>query len=75
MYVFVYYPLHKLFCGYLNEFYNEESSQIGKVRMVEPKEELNSLKLPKKKKIVNIHDLQMAQILMITSVCQFSQWI
>lgn len=50
MYVFVYYPLHKLFCGYLNEFYNEESSQIGKVRMVEPKEELNSLKLPKKKK-------------------------
>lgn len=50
MYVFVYYPLYKLFCGYLHEFCNQESSQIGKVRMVEPKEELNSLKLPKKKK-------------------------
>lgn len=50
MYVFVYYSLHKLFCGYLNEFCNQENSQIGKFRMVEPKEELNSLKLPKKKK-------------------------
>lgn len=65
MYVFVYYPLYKLFCGYLHEFCNQESSQIGKVRMVEPKEELNSLKLPKKKK-VNLHDLQVAQILTIT---------
>lgn len=54
------------------EFCNLEKSQIGQIRMLEPKEELNSLKILKK---VNIHDLQMAQILMITSVWQFSQWI
>lgn len=54
------------------EFCNLEQSEIGQIRMLEPKEELNSLKLLKK---VNIHDLQMAQILMITSVWQFSQWI